>query len=336
MAIVGTIAAGTESKWGISQESTFGTPIADAGTFEMLQGPIPSVDYGVTRINQALNDGGRVKKDTGAYYTQTGGTRQINFSDMTVRKIDLGSLLYAVCQNVTENASTPWEKVITIDETTTQPNFAADAGYFASVAIYDTIASYHRNFISCILSNLTLSADLTGDGLIKASGTWISGFAADTTANLSGTWAYNTQNYFDSHKPTNKQIADADIVLFGWSVTINNNAVRVGSDSAGDAETYALPEYDVSGSFTVKYDTAVQGIIADSLAGTPRRLELDIGSQGVDGHFGMVLHDCFFGDISKDYGDPRGQALTIPFQVAFNTGGDLAVFTVSDLLDQTW
>ena len=195
MAIVGTNYAGTESKWGMAEEATFGTAIADNQAFVMLEGPIPSVDYGVTRINQARNDGGRVKKDTGVYYTQTGGIRQINFSDLVVRRKDLASLLFAVCQNVDEGETPLFTKVFTIDETTTQLNFAANSGYFATIGIYDTIAAYHRKFTSCMLSNLTLTADLTGDGLLKASGTWLSGFAANTTATFSGAWAYNTQNY---------------------------------------------------------------------------------------------------------------------------------------------
>ena len=344
MAIVGTIAAGTESKWGIIQASTaaalgeaaFGTQNDDADSAEMYEGPIPSVDYGVIRINNPLNDGGRVRKDTGVYYTQTGGIRQINFSDLTLRRKDLAPLLYAVCQNMDEGEADQYTKIITIDETTTQPNFAADAGFFASIGIYDTTAAYHRIFPSCILSSLTLSADLTGDGLLKASGTWMSGFIADTTATLSGTWAYNTQNYYDFHAPTTKQVGSADIVLFGFSVTITNGANRVGGTTAGNAETYALPEYNVTGSLTVKYDTAVQGIIADSLAGTGRKIELATGTAGGVGHFGFVLDECFFDDIAKDYGDQRGQSLTLPFTADFSTGANLAVFTLSDGVDRAW
>jgi len=337
MAIVGTIAAGTESKWGFSEEPTFGTVVATSGTYEQIEGPIPSVDYGVTRINQARNDGGRMRKDTSVFHSQSGGIRQINFSDLLVRRVDLGSLLYAVCQNCAEDAvASQFNKVYTMTSTTTQPDFSASAGYFASVGIYDTIASYMRQFPSCILSTLTLSADLTGDGLLRASGTWLSGFTAITTANFSGTWAYNAQNYLDFHAPTVKQIGGADIVLFGFSMTINNGAVRVGGSTLGVAETYALPEYDINGTITVKYDTAVQGLIADSLAGTGRKIQITIGTAATLGHFDISLAECFFDDITKDYGDPRGQALSIPFKATWSTGATMAIFTTCDGTDQDW
>jgi hypothetical protein len=331
MAIVGTVAAGTESKWGISEEATFGTAIADAGTFEQFEGPIPTgIDYGITRVNEPKFNGSRVNQDAEVYYTDDGGLRVIPFSDMVVRLKDLGLLTYSVTQVMDEGEAAAYAKTSTLDSSTTQPNFAANAGLFVTVGIYDTIASYHRKFTSCILRTLTLSADLAGDGRLMASGEWISGFAPDTTANFSGTWAYNTQTYYNFHTLTTKQIASTDIVLFGWDLTINNNAVRVGADSNGDAETYALPFFEVTGNLTVKYDTAVQGLIADSIAGTGRAIQLALAT------FDITLAESFFDNIGKDYGEARGQAITIPFKATHSTGTSMAAFTVNDSSDRGW
>jgi len=90
MAIDGLVKAGTETRWGISEESTFGTAIADNGTFIQLEGPIPTVDVR-TKFN-----GRRVISDIDIFHSQEGGLKTISFSDLIVRKTDLAYLLYLV------------------------------------------------------------------------------------------------------------------------------------------------------------------------------------------------------------------------------------------------
>ena len=336
MAIVGTTYSGTESKWGYAQEGTFGTATADAGQFWQVLGPMPSIDRGILIVNEPQFDGSRVNNDINVRHIDEGQLRVISFSDMLVCREDLGELLYGVCQNVSEGGATAYEKTYTIDETTTQPVFSSDAGYFATVAVFDPIAAYHQKYTSCILRTLTLTADLTGDGLLRASGEWISGFAADTTATLSGTWGYYTQAYYYMNKPTLKQIADVDIVLYGFDLTISNNAVIMSTDSSGNAESYHLPSYSVTGNLKVKYDTAVQGLLADHIAGTDREIQIATGTDGATGNFDFLLPACTFSGYDKDYGEVRGQAINLPFTANRKAAGDLAIITVSDGLDQSW
>ena len=349
MAIVGTIYSGTESKWGYVKEATFGTPIGIDQVFYVPEGPIPSVDYGVTRdgLTPKFN-GARIPSDSNIYYSQTGGVRVISFSDMIVRRLDLCHLMYAVAQANfdAEAAATPYTKVFKFLPTITQGDFTAaynaatNRRMFYSIGIWDPIASYMRLFTSCILRSLTLSADLLGgDGRLRAAGEWVSGFAATTTANFSGAWAYNAQNYYNFNAMSTKQVGAADIVLYGFSVTLANGATRIGGNTTGYAESFALPAYSVTGTLTVKYDTAVQAIIADSLAGTGRAIQLAVGTAAAAGHFDMTFNDCFFGDIEKVYGDPEGQKITIPFTAvsdAAPTPDTLGTITISDDADQTW
>jgi len=265
MAINGVVHGGRESEWGISEESTFMTAIADTGNFEKIEGPIPTVDPGLLRDNTVKFGDGRMRAVANDHVTSKGGLKVLSFSDMVVRQEDLGYLLYAVCQNVAEGAGTPFEKTYTLANATTQPDFSADAGYFCSVGINDTIASYHRKYTSCILRTLTLSSDLAGDGRLMASGEWITGGVELLTANFNtGTWAYGTQAYFNFHKTPTKKVGGSDIVLLGFDLTINNNAVRVGSAGVGgQAETYALATgdtgYEISGNIKAKFDANTQG-----------------------------------------------------------------------------
>lgn len=339
MAINNSIFSGSQSKWGISEETTFGTGIADAGAYEQLEGPIPSVDYGLTRDNSVKNDGTRVKVYTNQYSTTTGGVRVISFSGLKVRRTDLCNLIYAVTQGWdSEGGSTPFSKVFSWGPTDTQPLFGANAGKFYSVGILGPIASYMQRFPSCILRTLTLKPD--GDGRLVASGEWISGFAPVTTANHTGTWAYNAQNYYNMRALSLKQIAAADIVLYDWSITFNNHAVVSSWNSTGYAEGYALActdaGYECTGSLTVKYDAVSQAYIADALAGTVRKVQISTGTNGQAGYLDFAMDYCLFDSPDKDHTLEVGQAVKLNFGANSSTSGAGLAIQIDDDKDQGW
>jgi hypothetical protein len=332
MAINGIVHGGMESKWGISEESTFGTAIADGGAFEMIEGPIGAVDPGLIRNTDVKHGDGRFLSASNDYVSDKGGLRVISFSDMVVRGKDLGWLLYAVCQNVSEAVGTPFEKTYTIANATTQPNFASNAGYFCTIGIYDTIGGYHRKYPSCILRTLTLTADLAGDGLLRASGEWISGFTESTTATFSGSWAYNTQTYYNFYATPTKTLSGGDVVLYGFDLTITNGAVRTGSTGAnGICETYSLGQYEITGNMNVKYDANVVGMFASERAGTSTAIQLACGPDGAIGNFDFTCSTCLLDTVTDDYTEARGRAINVPFKAATS-----AVITCSDANDRTW
>ena len=351
MAISNNIYAGSETQFGVITagttealgqvavgQTTFGTTQTVTNWAEAWECPIPSVDWGVTRSMSVKNDGSRVNTDNNAYYSQTGNVRVISFSDMIVRREDLGVLLYAVTQDCSEAASTPFKKTFLLDETDTQPLFSNNAGFFFTCGIKGPIASYHKVFHSCIIRSLTLSPG--DDGRLRAAGEIISGFSSNTTANCTGTWEFNESYFYDCHTYSKKQLGGADIVLYDWSITINNHGVRVGYNATGGAETYALamgPEgYEVTGSITVKYDPNVQGIIADSLAGTTRALEFDIGTDGAAGYFGQKYDNIYFQNTDRSYETEFGQQLVIPFTALHDSTNQMFTLEVDDGLDREW
>ena len=343
MAIDGLVKAGTETRWGIMEESTFGDSSgAAAGAFVQFEGPIPTVNEGVMRDVKTKFNGRRVISDIDLFHTQAGGLRTITFSDLIVRKTDLGDLLYAVHGGVTEGeVGVAYQKAFTWTSSTTQPDYSANAGYFCSVGIFDPIAAKDRLFTSCILQSLTLNFPFEGDGRLRASGTFISGFSSSAATTFAGAWAYGAQNYIQCNNPAKKLITGAgDLVLYGMDITISNNAVRVGADATGDAETYFLGGGDaglsVTGNMLVKYDTNTDDLIADSTAGTPRKFEFEIGTDGVTGFFDIYLDACLFGEADKDYGDARGQAVSLPFTAVHLTGSAQSVFQIADAVDRTW
>jgi len=323
-------------RWGFSEETTFGTAIADGGTFTWLEGPPPTVDYGLTD-DKTIKYRGYQSADTNDSFTTTaGGTVVISFSDVVVRQDDAAILLYSVMQNMSEAAGSPFQKDLTWASGFTAPDFGANAGLFHTVGIYDVVASNHRKFTSCVLRSLTLSADLTGDGRLRASGEWVSGFTPSTTANFSGTWAPSAQAYFNFSAPTTKTIGGTNALMSAFELTFNNNIVRVGNDSSGNAETYSLGELELSGSITALYDAGTDGQTTAFLAGTATPIILIHGSTGVDPAFLWRADKCEYTGNDQDYGS-TARMVTMPFKALLDTSSTAqTIIEVSDAIDRTW
>lgn len=341
MAINGVTYSGKEVQVGFAEETTFGTPIADNAAFTQL------VDFGSITVEDGLTQDISVKNrakyipvDTDSYTSQTGGVRVITISDIVVRLADLPDLLYAVHQNVTEDATTPYSKEFGVLTTSNKPDFATSGGYFCTIGIKNPIAGYDEKYTSCICTDLKLKADMVGgDGRLRADATFISGFAAGTTSTFSGTWSANTATYFDFNKPTAKTMNAVDVVLYSFEVDIKNNGVRVGCDSSGDAETYNIgnPEFAISGSLVTKYDANTKGILADYLAGTARVIEIATGTSGNSGYLDFNFDTTHYTGAAKEIDRAEGYAISVPFVGVERAAGPATpAITVADASDRAW
>lgn len=339
MAIDGKVYAGSQAQFGFSEESTFGTAIADNQGFTVFECVPPSVDFGLLVDHEMKHNGTRVKYASDGYVSQKGGLKVLTFSDLICHRTSVAELLYAVLQNCSEGAADPYTKTYALDAATTQPDFASNEGFFVTLGIKDSLANYHRKYPSAILRTLTLSSDLTGDGRLRASGEWISGFAATHTSNFTGTWTQPSSNYFEFNSMTTKQLESTDIVVYGWDITIANNAIRIGNNSSGYAESYALGNpYIVTGNIVLKYDSATDTIINDLVAGNERKLQLAVGTGGAAGHLDFTMNKIAYTGVSMDYGRPEGRAVSLAYEAKYDDSGsaDLLTVTLSDGVDKAW
>jgi hypothetical protein len=177
-----------------------------------------------------------------------------------------------------------------------------------------------------------------------ASGEFISGFANDLDANFNtGTWSFPTQGYFKMTELSKAEINATAIILLGFSLTFNNKAVRVGTGSTGNAQTYALATdnlgWSVTGELNLILDATTAPLIEKSRAGTSVKVEFAVGTAGQTGHFNFLAYACYAtGNPSKDYGRVEGQAISFPFQCAYQVSPAASgvVVTVSDGTDRAW
>ena len=339
MAINSVVYSPKDVKFGLSEESTFGTPIADNGAFiQYAEFDSVTVNYGLTQVADLRNRARRMIDKGDLYTSQTGGIRTISVSGIPLRVKDAAELLYAVTQSVTEASTTPYQKVFNIDWTS-QPDSGSNAGFFCTIGLWKQIDGYHEKFTSCIATSLTLNYDgVGGDGRIMADIEFVTGFAVLPTSTFSGTWTVNTQSYIDGHAFGTKSITATDVVCYGWDLTINNNAVRVGNDASGECQTYAIGVggngMELTGNIKVKYDANVQALKADYVAGTTRAIILSKGSTGVDGYFLLSLLACYFTDHTDEAVD-QGAAINLPFTGVYESGNEITL-AVADAVDKAW
>lgn len=344
MAINGLVHAGTETRFGFVEEATFGTAIADDQAFTVLECDLPTgIDMGIFQDIGVKNTNSRVAQNDQDYHTPTGGIRVIPVNNIRCRVTDLAPLLYGVMQSVSESATTPYTKTYTWDGSegtpTTQPDFSASAGYFATLGVRGPIASKHYKFTSAIARTLELSGSTAPGATVMANAEFMSGFAPSVTANYSGAWAYATQSYFNATQLSTKTLGGSDLVVYDWSFKFDNKGARVGSNSSGYAETYAvgIPEYELTGSITVKYDANSVTAIANFLAGTSSALVIAIGTGGQAGHLNITCPAIVHTGPAMDYGRAEGQAITLPFKALYDAGGNpLVTVTLSDAVDRSW
>lgn len=351
-----TVHSGKQARLFIAQEATFGTAVSDAtdwGTGNQdgvicLQptGDLSPADLGgVVRNSEIRAHGQRVKKHTDVFVSQDGSFTTMPFEVLPTRH-DLDFLLMGVMQDIeSEAASGTFSKVFSIDRDTTQPDFGAidgayNEGLLMTVTLDDPIASENDKLTSAIISELTLSSDPGNyGGRLVASGNFYSGFALDHDDNLApASTIIPDTDYYNHSLLTSKMLASAVLgVVNSWSITVNNNAQRVGSGSTGDAQSYAIgiPEYSITGEMSIKYDSTTKDMVNDFLAGTDRLITLGYGSGTDDGSLLIKCNAVYTGHV-KEFGGDSGMFLTIPFEAVDDGSNDALQVTMANGLDRAW
>ena len=334
MAIDGNVYSGKEVQIGIAGEGAFGTPTGSAGAYtQLVEFGSVAIDYGLTQELGIKNRGRRTAHTDDTYVTEQGGMRTITVSDYIVRKGDFADFLYAVFQNVTEDGASPYTKTFQFPDT--QPNFAADGGHFLTVAIKMPLANRHLMFTSCIVSELKLKADLVGgDSRLKADITLVSGFSVTKTANFTGVWTVKNQQYIPMNDLETKQIAGNDVVLYGFDLTIKNNAVRVGNGSSGVTETYAIgiDEYEYILGLKVKYDSNVSGLIDNFSGGSEVDAEI---VQETNQSIEVYANNWIFTTHDHDFSQQQGIAIDLEGKCLYD-GTDMPYIKFTDNQDKGW
>ena len=343
MAITNENHGNFETQWGWSEESTFNTAALNSAAFERLEAPVPVPNYDYRKIHDMRHNGSRIVTDQEMLTLVANAWHTVPFSDLVVRREDVGFLLYSVLQQVAEGAAGTFAKTFTIDNTTTQPSFSNDEGLFFTIGINQGIAGRDTTIRSCIGSTITLSWDTaaSADPRLRASGEFVSGGYCVHTNTFSGGWDYSDdENFYDMSNFATKQLDSVDVVIFGGSLTFATGPTRVGND-AGAAEDYTLAQngFMLTGNLILRYDANVVDMLGTHHRnGTLFPIDLEIGSAAAEGHLQFVYNAAKVISYSHDHSRAEGQSINLTFQAGYDKTGSNAAFvgTVEDGKDRAW
>ena len=197
-----------------------------------------------------------------------------------------------------------------------------------------------------VASDLTLSADYgTNGGFLTMGGNYFSGFsqpASTTTAleqTFDGSWVAPETSYYHIGGLTTKTLdvegnATQNLILKSFNLNISNGVNRIGFDSNGNAEAYALPEYAITGSISLKYDDefdygASNNVIQDFLDGNTMSLALKWGDGTVSsaGEMNILAEIQYTGDPAQDISE-NGIFHNLAFECVQNSSTEALKITV--------
>lgn len=248
--------------------------------------------------------------------------------------------LYAVMQNVTEGAATPYQKANTFGQF--QPDFTADAGLFFSLVGKQPVATTSQRLEDCICSQVVLRCSPTADdGLLMVEPTVIGRVQTDVF-NYTGTVTYpdavEGTDFFDFWNLTSEFLTTGIILGDdGFTITISNNAKPVGNDTAGKFTTYGLQKYTVVTEIQALWDATVRTQMVKGVAGTEsQNIDLYWGTTGTDAYLNFTSRGKFRDsrELSKI---PEGEFVTLRMESAGTWGGNEPFQAdIANALDRTW
>lgn len=257
------------------------------------------------------------------------------------RKAEIANFLYGFMQSVSEGATTPYAKTFTFPAT--QPDFTANAGYFATFGFKDPSASYGLEIKDCIGAE-KIDFNLPVDGYLEISQSWRGrGAPAVDFAPSSGTWAraaVSRYHYNDCNMTIDIGAGDVAVTMIGaqsWGMT--QDVVPVGNDS-GNIQTYGIRNRKGTFNLTILYDATARGVEADWRTGTINKVKLRWGNATpgtVDGdlyfYFGIIVKEA-----KRIEGEGGIYALNITGAIVGDAANTIEQMTIicADAIDHVW
>ena len=241
------------------------TQSADNALHRMNLETVNDIDFsaGVTQ-EYIARTGQKVFRETDVFTTQNGGTYTWAFDWLVDDEVLLQKLLTSAMEVVD---TTGVAHILgTHGHSTAYANAGSSPAYSLQVSLVNPDATETRLLHSAIVSELTLSMDAgTNGGRLRASGTLWSGYRPTVGTNAVADGSTIAQvdfpfGLFDCHAI---EVAQVQQTCKAASFTISNPAQRVGFIVAnsldGEPTDYVRNRVDVTGSITIKHDSAIVG-----------------------------------------------------------------------------
>tara|TARA_R100001594_G_scaffold57337_2_gene91263 strand:- start:15622 stop:16728 length:1107 start_codon:yes stop_codon:yes gene_type:complete len=336
---------------GIKAESSFGVAIDSSGDDGTAYRQLPIVQvqkptFNITRESRLLSGRGLVKNSNDTIINTRGGTVVMPFEMIATPKL-LSQHLALVCQEHSEASST-----IHTHEIGGQGALLSSLGGSKTNNIPHTVNLAYEvagensgegiRVTGVVCSDLALGLDYgTNGGYMTMSGNYFSGFSnpVSTASNVEQSFATSSwaapeaTGYYNIGDISTKTLTCDDgsaqeLVLKSLNFNIANGVNRVGFNSNGDAESYSVPEYVVTGDMTIKMDDnfAYEGgrnVLQDFLGGKTLPLVINIGDGSLNsvGEANIQANIQYTGDPAQDISE-NGIFHTLAFECVSTGASD--------------
>ena len=328
-------------KYGLKAETSFGVGLDSSGAdgTAYLTQPVVQVQkptFNILRESRLLSGRGSVKNAADTVVNTRGGTITMPF-DMLATPRTLAQHALLVGQESATSGSTVHEMEIDGSSNADSIGGTISSGipHSCNLAYYPA-AGEGIKVAGGVCSDLTIAGDVgANSGLVSISGNYFSGFSAPVSTStvleqtFDGTWVAAETTYYNVLDADTRTLdvegnATQTFIMKAFSFNIANGVNRVGFDTNGNAEAYVFPEYAVTGSLTIKYDSEFDygednNVIQDFLDGDTLSLAIKIGDGTVssEGEMNIAAEIQYTGDPGQDLSE-SGVFHTLEFECVQN------------------
>lgn len=328
-------------KYGLKAETSFGVGLDSSGAdgTAYLTQPVVQVQkptFNILRESRLLSGRGSVKNAADTVVNTRGGTITMPF-DMLATPRTLAQHALLVGQESATSGSTVHEMEIDGASNADSIGGTISSGipHSCNLAYYPA-AGEGIKVAGVVCSDLTIAGDVgANSGLVSISGNYFSGFSAPVSTStvleqtFDGTWVAAETTYYNVLDADTRTLdvegnATQTFIMKAFSFNIANGVNRVGFDTNGNAEAYVFPEYAVTGSLTIKYDSEFDygednNVIQDFLDGDTLSLAIKIGDGTVssEGEMNIAAEIQYTGDPGQDLSE-SGVFHTLEFECVQN------------------
>ena len=348
-----------DAQLGIKHESTFGTGLdvsgVDATAYRRL--PMATVSkptFNFQRESRMLSGRGSIKDAGDTLLITKGGTVTCPFDFIATPELLLQHLVMVGQEFGTTGTSNVYE--VEFDGSS---NLQSIGGSVSSGLPHTVNLAYMPNaagaadgikVTGALCSDLSIKGDYgTNSGCITMSGNYWSGFSniqedngagTRSQVDFTGTWVDPDENVFIHMADLKTKTLNPDggsaleMIVKGFELNIANNVAAIGGTAAGNPEMYTMPQYDITGSLSIKHDANFDlanatNVLSSYIGKNTMTLDLNFGDDTVDavGEMNIDAQIQITGDPTLENSD-QGQFWNLPFECLQNSSTEALKVTI--------
>ena len=282
--------SGLDTRFAIAEESTFKTPVADAAAMIELSCEKFDIDPDVKHHNPPRAQGQLHPDISNLFNDRKGSIPKCSIKTIALKQ-QIALFLNLLFQNVTEGASTPYQKVFTFPDV--GPNFINNDGEFITIVSRPAVASLSEKITSAICTKLDFSLSPGADDGCLAISAEMIGLGYTRTANPSGAWTKTTDGAterFSIYDLAVCTLGGSNLVLDNFKASIESKWVPKGVDGTGNYQMYRLEGQSATVDVSGIWDSVSRAGLTALDAGSEVNFILGWGATGVSGYLNFDFH----------------------------------------------